>query len=274
MLGSLGLLGLALPQLHLCSSPAQLEPPRPVPRGPAATAPPNSTMWLTLLSQRGRRPSGARCMDGSPPGYYFRRSSNSSADWLLFFEGGGWAFSPSDAVFRRETALGSSKTWPPSRVGTGILSADPAVNPDLGHLNVAYLKYCDGFCFAGGNSTPLVHNGSAPIWFSGKANLDAIVEDLAASRGLKSAERVLLGGSSAGALAVYLHVDYLGKRLRQLAPRLVEYRGVADAGWFPDIKNITGKPVWHHTHAHLLPASVIPPIHTSRVLAYRRACGR
>lgn len=181
-------------------------------------------------------------MDGSAPGYYFRRSHNHSTDWLLFFEGGGWAFSPSDAIFRRSTPLGSSKAWPPSRVGTGILSADPAANPDLAHFNVAFFMYCDGFCFAGANATPLVHNGSGPIWFSGKANLDAIIDDLAASRGLAAAERVLLGGSSAGALSVYLHADYVGAKLRRLAPQLVDYRGVADAGFFPDIKNLANQP--------------------------------
>lgn len=40
---------------------------------------------LQLLPQQ----SDARCLDGTPAGYYIRANSSVSK-WIIYFEGGGW----------------------------------------------------------------------------------------------------------------------------------------------------------------------------------------
>ncbi len=57
--------------------------------------------------------TGARCLDGSPPGYYYRSSSSvqASTKWKLHIMGGGWCVSGADCLARSKTLLGTSCTW-------------------------------------------------------------------------------------------------------------------------------------------------------------------
>jgi len=55
--------------------------------------------------------TGAVCMDGTMPGYYFRPSPNASTDWMVFLQGGGWVFDKPNSVARSRTNLGSSASW-------------------------------------------------------------------------------------------------------------------------------------------------------------------
>ena len=93
---------------------------------------------------------GAVCLDGTPPGYYFRPSQGCGATkWVIHLEGGGWCFDESSCYDRSMTDLGSSKNWRPSLSLYGFLSDDSTVNPDFYQWNVAYVKYCDGASFTG-----------------------------------------------------------------------------------------------------------------------------
>lgn len=148
--------------------------------------------------------------DGSPPGFYLRQGAgDSSKEWLIYLQGGGWVYSKDSAVARSKGSLGSSRSWPHTMVGGGLLSANTSTNPDLAHANVAYLKYCDGFCFSGDNETALVHGGSQPIYFRGRRILDRLLQELLRHHQLGRAETVLLAGSSAGGLAVFMHADHV-----------------------------------------------------------------
>ena len=56
---------------------------------------------------------GARCLDGSKFGYYFRksRSHENSQKWILFLMGGGACITPIDCMRRKQSHLGSSHFW-------------------------------------------------------------------------------------------------------------------------------------------------------------------
>ena len=69
----------------------------------------------------------AKCIDGSPPAYYFRPGTGDGAKKaILFMEGGGWCFpseiqqaSGANCAYRSRSGLGSSKSYPPSIASTG-----------------------------------------------------------------------------------------------------------------------------------------------------------
>lgn len=131
----------------------------------------NSEADLVLLKDAVNE--GAVCLDGTPPGYYFRKGELNyckymhSADymrntlifivgmddgadkWIVYFQGGGWCYDEELCLERSRGELGSSKSWPSIMQADGIMSSDKDVNPDFYQWNVAYLKYCDGASFAG-----------------------------------------------------------------------------------------------------------------------------
>lgn len=111
---------------------------------------------LTLLDLT-RHPL-AQCLDGSPGGFYFRPGFGSGASsYVVHTQGGGWCINEEDCRGRSATPLGSSKTWAAEGCpnagapvctadggAAGMLSSDPAINPDLYNANHIYIGYCDG----------------------------------------------------------------------------------------------------------------------------------
>ena len=96
----------------------------------------------------------------------------------------------------------------------------------------------DGNSFASNLDDPIdvVALGAAAgtkIWFRGRANLDAVLDTLAATRGLADAEVVLQTGASAGGLAAFLHADYVHQRLKTIAPSMIKYRAAPISGVLP-----------------------------------------
>lgn len=97
--------------------------------------------------------------------------------------------------------------------------------------------YCDGGSFSGTRREPTSHQGTE-LYFSGFYNLNAIIDDLASSLGLLNVcillgvalgfslfsqrehaiwttqgTEFVIGGSSAGGLATYMHLDHWASRL-------------------------------------------------------------
>ncbi|XP_026306524.1 palmitoleoyl-protein carboxylesterase NOTUM-like [Piliocolobus tephrosceles] len=77
------------------------------------------------------------CNDGSPAGYYLKESRGSRR-WLLFLEGGWYCFNRENCESRYNTMrrLMSSRDWPRTRTGTGILSSQPEENPYWWNANM------------------------------------------------------------------------------------------------------------------------------------------
>lgn len=188
-------------------------PPPPSPRG----VPGNWTrVFLTAAAQK-----GAVCIDGSPAAYYIRTANAAGikADpkrWILFMEGGGWAYSLQGSVGRMQTNLGSSKGYPvvPTGMeGTGLFSTAP-----FDAHTVVYAKYCDGGSFSGALSNPPVKVGNVSLFFRGRGILDGIFDSLIDGKGMSQATELLFAGCSAGGLTTYIHADYVTAVMARRAP--------------------------------------------------------
>lgn len=109
----------------------------------------HSLLSVDLTVVHSALPSGAVCLEGSPPAYHIDKGFGSGAqNWLLQIEGGAWCEDLVSCYLRSKTAYGSSQsmgTWNFS----SILSNDPSMNPDFYNWNRVYLRYCDGASFAG-----------------------------------------------------------------------------------------------------------------------------
>ena len=94
----------------------------------------------------------------------------------------------------------------------GVLSSDPAINPDFFSWNAAFLHYCDGASFGSNRRDPInVTKDGQPtqIWMRGRANFDALIDTLQSVHGMASATEIVLSGGSAGGLAVFYNLDHL-----------------------------------------------------------------
>jgi hypothetical protein len=117
----------------------------------------------------------------------------------------------------------------------GFLSADPNINPTFYNWNMAFFMYCDGASFGSAASAPY-NVSDRSLWLRGRANFDALVEDLITNYGLGNTTNVtvILSGGSAGALAVYYNLDHFSA----IVPPSVNVLGFPDAGFFLDAINI------------------------------------
>ncbi|CAI7883995.1 unnamed protein product [Closterium sp. NIES-54] len=194
---------------------------------------------LYLLSKKNSR---ARCLDGSPAGYYLRRGFGSGANnWIMILEAGGWCFNAKSCANRAKGPLGSSKKWPPTsdvKYG-GVGSTDSAVNPAFYNWNLVLVKYCDGSSFTGGYGklTPNSETGRA-LYFRGHWNLQGTLQDLLARHGLNVGKQMLVGGCSAGGVATSIKCDQIS---RWLANYNVTTKCFMDGGYFPDVADKDGQ---------------------------------
>jgi hypothetical protein len=175
---------------------------------------------------------GARCLDGSPPGVYVRETHPGNP-WILAQDGGGWCFNETDCYQRSLTALGSSTSWPSSRLGGGLEDDDCTNNPTFCVFNVALLPYCDGNSQLGNRSDPIIFSNatfSAPLYARGLAIFFSVMDFLLSNISLAQATEVLVDGCSAGGHSSYHHLD----RIAALLPG-AETRGVGaqDFFWIP-----------------------------------------
>jgi len=192
--------------------------------------------------------TGAACLDGSAPGYYYRLGATTSKRWIIYLEGGGWCANGGGSVdnfescaTRASTDTGSSKGYPPTTPDYGgVLSAAPSVNPDFHQDNHVFVKYCDGSSWTSYRQHPVNVDGRE-LHFRGRSNLVATFKQLRAALHLQGAQEVILTGGSAGGLAVMLNMDFVAT----LLPRTVRFTGYPDAGFFLDAPNAAGEHVWY-----------------------------
>lgn len=173
-------------------------------------------------------PGTTRCLDNSPAGYYFGKGAADSTVWVINLQGGGSCKEESDCLSRSKGRLGSSKGWPPTDSGehSPFLLPDPAANPDFHDANRVYVAYCSGDHHSGNQSK--ADTSTWGLWFTGKANLLAIVNDLKARHGMNRATHVLLTGESAGAVGTFYNADPL---VEWMGPA-VTTKAAPVSGWF------------------------------------------
>lgn len=168
----------------------------------------------------------ARCLDGSPCGFYFRQSSSNNARWSISIEGGGWCYNETLCYSRSKGPIGSSKHWAHAGYcGCRYHSPDGTAESDC---NCAYLPYGDGASFAGyrKNSFPVAEwpgldnhthpvPGNATLYFRGIRNLDSVIDVLFQKYNLVEAKEMVVTGGSAGGLSTFLHMVRVAGRFGQ-----------------------------------------------------------
>jgi len=195
---------------------------------------------LYILNEKTVNQSGAVCLDGTPPGYYFRPGQQPDDNkWRIHFRGGGWCFTAADCFSRLTNELGSSKYWDPDISKTsnspyGFMSNDAKSNPYFANWNTVFIPYCDGTSYTANNEKIVFFNGSN-IYLRGFRVLTALFDSLD-SMGLNKSTEVVLTGTSAGSLATFLHAEYLRTRL----PSAANVVAMPDAGFFLDHATVGG----------------------------------
>ncbi len=188
----------------------------------------------------------AVCNDGTTPVFYFRPGHGEGTEkWIVWMKGGGSCFDENSCT-RREPARRSAKPWMrkekavlgpdddgeadgEGRAG-GILDPRAATNPDFHNFNHAYLVYCSSDNWAGARAAS---DATWGMHFQGSRIIDAMVDalsdpDVVGDNPLKSAELLVLAGSSAGAIGMRNNIDRLAD---ELGP--VRVIGISDAGVAP-----------------------------------------
>ncbi len=199
---------------------------------------------LTRMVVDGDKFPDARCNDGTTPVLYLRRADAENTNrWVLWFKGGA-SCADERGCASRSAELTSARPWMQpelERLGVegggdaeeggagGILSSDPAQNPDFHGWNIAYLVYCTSDDWAGASRAS---ENPLGLHFTGQQVVDAMVAALSdpaisgAGPKLSDATDVLVTGSSAGAKGVLVNVD----RLAAGALRGAKVRAIVDAG--------------------------------------------
>jgi hypothetical protein len=201
-----------------------------------------------VLLEDDARDHGAVCLDGTPPAIYVRTGDPNR--WHVHLEGGGWCFHDPPALeednqcyYRAYSPVPIESRTPPRYLGSSawtanytkapprgfpyFLSASAAENPAMANWSFAWVHYCDGASFTGDATEPKIVNGQ-PLWYRGRRIRDAVVRHLRDKEGMGGASDVVVSGTSAGGLAVYLGLDAIAAQL----PTVPRVRGLASAGFF------------------------------------------
>jgi len=157
-------------------------------------------------------------------------------------DGAGGRCEAVGSLLRACRSLGSSTFYGPTYVpsyegGSGILSNDPAQNPNFYNYSMVYMVYCDGASYSGNLEQPVVV-GSQTIYFRGHRILQGLFTDIFENQGAAGATDLVLSGCSAGGLATYHHCDEWASFAQKYAAPNAKVRCVPDAGYFVDLPNV------------------------------------
>ena len=185
---------------------------------------------------------GAVCLDGSAGNYYFAKGEESTK-FVMHFEGGGWCWNEEDCWKRRGGNRGSTKN-DKSQMDfnkVSFLGNDPKKSPLFFNWNKIYFRYCDGMSFVGNVIEPIVnaHDSSEFMYFRGKRLLVALFESLASHLGLDKATDFVIGGGSAGGLAVFLHSNFIANNFFNL--KQTKLVSLPKIGFFIEYNGWNGK---------------------------------
>lgn len=172
----------------------------------------------------------ARCMDGSPGGFYWKHASSekSKNNWIIHLQGGGECDTPQRCLDLKLTALGSSNLFSQTHgfygdvdvqthndndhitVSTDVLlNTRQDMNPDFYDWNMVFVPYCSQDLWVG--TKKQVSDETFLLFFSGRHILDALVDTLD-NEGMNAAENLVLSGDSAGGYGVFGNVDRLASK--------------------------------------------------------------
>ena len=176
---------------------------------------------LTLLSPADA--PLARCMDGTPGGYYFHAGTNKTR-WVFTLQGGGECVSSAECATKVDTALGSSAHFPSQykffeEDVAHFSDADCFANPVLCEYNQVFVPYCSQDLWSG-TRTAADRDATFGYFFAGHHILDAVLAALEDAHSLGDAEAIVFSGLSAGGFGVYKCVALSRVALRLATRRL------------------------------------------------------
>lgn len=164
----------------------------------------------------------ARCMDGSPAGYFIRVAD--PRRWLIFLQGGGLCFSRLDCQSRLASDLGSSSYWPILfSWKRGIWSSNRSAM--FAGWSQVFAPYCSGDLWLG---TGQQH--SPGLKMNGHLILEALINRLLNTTSIVAADHVVFAGTSAGGIGVFHHVDWVATKLAEAARNITAGPGPAVVG--------------------------------------------
>jgi hypothetical protein len=214
----------------------------------------NNNAELHVLSKASADKYQAYCLDGTPPGFYYRFGTQPNK-WRIHWRGGGWCFSLSQCAQRAKTDTGTSSLWPQwinetANAALGIMN-DNATNP-FGDYNMVFVMYCEGSSYTSNRVDPVEFNGTT-LYFRGRNILDAVFHELEDMGGLLSrATDVIITGTSAGGLTTYLHAS----TLRAMLPVSAKVVAMPDAGYFLDFTTYAGSYAYRENFQNAIGPSV------------------
>ncbi|KAJ9468215.1 Pectin acetylesterase 8 [Diplonema papillatum] len=169
---------------------------------------------------------GAKCLDGSSPGYY-RRLGSEPNKWRIHFRGGAWCFDSDDCYQRSKTFLGSSTMLGPN-TGDAPFGFMAQNESHFGNWTLVLVEYCDGSSWTSNREDPVVVNNTN-VWYRGRRNLVAVLQELEAWNGLLSRSTdIVFTGTSAGGMHTYLNGDFMASFVTSQARVAL----LPDAGFF------------------------------------------
>ncbi|CAI5949751.1 unnamed protein product, partial [Closterium sp. NIES-65] len=122
---------------------------------------------------------------------------------------------------------------------TGVASPDAGINPQFYNWNVVLVKYCDGSSFTGGSGKKnKTEETGKTLYYRGHWNLNGVLQDLLDTQNLNHGEEVLVGGCSAGAVAVSIKCDQIATWLEDYG---IKTKCFMDGGFFPDVVDVNGE---------------------------------
>jgi hypothetical protein len=213
------------------------------------TTPPQ-TLYVSLAAS-----PHAACNDGTPAVFLFRPGFGAAASrWVIYLDGGGECHDQDSCLARQledpeyissAPYLTGGKTLTPL---AGILSPDPAQNPDFYDANLVQLDYCSSDDWMGeqtGNTalkpSQIRASDNVSNWyFDGHGIVQGVIALLQQSYGLNNATDVLLAGGSAGAEGVFMNANFVSG----LLPLQTRFAALPDSGYslsaYPDYDPATG----------------------------------
>eukprot|EP00041_Stephanoeca_diplocostata_P030501 m.924511 g.924511 ORF g.924511 m.924511 type:complete len:465 (-) comp23769_c0_seq12:365-1759(-) len=195
------------------------------------TTPAPQLNWMNLVLLDTEFPA-ARCLDGSPSGFYYRAGARNSTTWVIFLEGGDICREISDCVDRKSSMLGSSRNWARTKLNPNAILNDRDITNPFRTAHHIYVPYCGGDAHSGNRTATFEYFGvNHTLVFAGHTTIMATVATLLEEFGMVNATRVLVSGDSAGGLGAYLNIDFITDALADAAPNAI-VKGAPLGGYY------------------------------------------
>lgn len=186
--------------------------------------PSEATLTLFEIGQHQR----ARCLDGSPSGYYKR--SGDPEKFVITLQGGTPCVEKQLCKQQSVLNKGSSRSWTSRMELNEYFANSTSLNPVFADYTQVFVPYCSGDMWSG-----MRWNKTWNLYFYGHYILDALLDELIATTNIAQANEVIFTGDSTGAMGVFSQLDYLQQKLQTPV-----VKGVPIAGWeFPNLGNET-----------------------------------